>query len=250
MPWVHKVLPAMSEPIHPEPSALEAALRGVSSLSRRGFLALGTLAAVGCASNASRSKLPDPIWPEVARKPTVDPVPATTGKAKPLGTVLDRELWSKGKGVPSEMDPMIPPRWITVHHDGMDMFLASNQAGAADRIETIRLGHRSKGWGDIGYHFIVDRGGRVWEGRDIRYQGAHVKNCNEANIGVMCLGNFELQSPSEKQLDALEDLIGKLRAQYRISRSGVRTHREWPGARTACPGRNLQREMAGIRARA
>jgi N-acetyl-anhydromuramyl-L-alanine amidase AmpD len=76
-----------------------------------------------------------------------------------------------------------------------------------------------------------------------------VKNCNEGNIGVMCLGNFELQSPSARQLETLENLLACLRDRYRISRSCVRTHREWPGAKTACPGRNLQREMVDIRAR-
>ena len=247
----HKVFPAMSEPNHPESSALDVALRSIASLSRRGFLALGTLVAVGCASsNASKTKLPDPIWPEAARKPEVCPTPIPTKKAKVFPTTLDRDLWCKGACVPALMNPMTTPRYITVHHDGMDAFLATNQAGSAERIETIRTGHRSKGWGDIGYHFIIDRNGRVWEGRDMRWQGAHVKNSNEGNIGVMCLGNFELQSPSAKQLEALENLLACLRAEYKISRSCVRTHREWPGAKTACPGRNLQREMNDIRARA
>jgi len=240
----------MSQTDHPEPSALDAVLRGVSSLSRRGFLALGTLAAVGCAtSNGGKTKLPDPIWPQAARKPEYCPTPIPSKKAKPFGSVLDRELWCKGDCVPALMNPMTTPHHITVHHDGMDVFLATNQSGSAERIETIRNGHRGKGWGDIGYHFIVDRSGRVWEGRDIRWQGAHVKNCNEGNIGVMCLGNFELQSPSEKQLDALENLLKCLKDQYRISHACIRTHREWPGAKTICPGRNLQREMDDIRTR-
>jgi hypothetical protein len=242
----------MSHSSQPESSALDAALRCVASLSRRGFLALGTLAAVGCAGSATTrsSKLPDPIWPTAAQKPVEGPTPIPAPrKNKLFNSVLDRELWCKGDCVPSKMDPMLPPRYITVHHDGMDVFLASNQAGAADRIETIRCGHRSKGWGDIGYHFIVDRGGRVWEGRDLRYQGAHVKDHNEGNIGVMCLGNFELQSPSEKQLEALENLLQSLKDKYRISHACIRTHREWQGARTICPGRNLQREMNDIRTR-
>jgi hypothetical protein len=241
----------MSEHDKPVSTALDAVLNRAASLSRRGFLALGTLAAVGCASGNARTKLPEPIWPEVTRKPEACPMPVpAAGKKFAFGSVLDRELWCKGDIVRADLNPMTTPRYITVHHDGMDPFLASNQAGAAARIETIRCGHRGKGWADIGYHFIVDRGGRVWEGRDMRYQGAHVKNRNEGNIGVMCLGNFELQSPSEKQLETLENLLACLRAEHRISRSCVRTHREWPGAKTICPGRNLQREMVEIRARA
>ena len=75
---------------------------------------------------------------------------------------------------------------------------------ARERLEWIRNGHRGKGWSDIGYHYIIDRSGVVWQGRDItRWQGAHVKNRNENNIGVMCLGNFMLQQPSAAQVAAL-----------------------------------------------
>ena len=121
------------------------------------------------------------------------------------------------------------------------------RSGSAERIETIRNGHRGKGWGDIGYHFIVDRSGRVWEGRDIRWQGAHVKNCNEGNIGVMCLGNFCEQRPSDAQLDALNRVIVQLRGYYRIGPAAVYTHREWPGAATVCPGDNLQAKVLTMR---
>jgi len=147
------------------------------------------------------------------------------------------------------MNPMLPPRYITVHHDGMSPFLAKDQSSAAARIEIIRNGHRSKGWGDIGYHYVVDRGGRVWEGREIQWQGAHVKNSNEGNIGICCLGNFDEQSPSDEQLQAAERMVGCLMQKYNITVARVRTHQEWPTAHTACPGRSLQREMVQMRAK-
>jgi hypothetical protein len=241
----------MSESPHAEPNALDAALRGVTAVTRRGFLAAGVLAAWGCASNgASRSgRLPDPILSgRTAPRPEVCP-PVLSTKPKQFGFVQDRTLWCRGECVPSLMNPMLPARYVTVHHDGMSPFRATDQASSVERLEMIRNGHRSKGWGDIGYHFVVDRGGRVWEGRELKWQGAHVKERNEGNIGICCLGNFDEQSPSDAQLEALQQILECTMAKYRIPASRVKTHKEWDIARTACPGRSLQSEMISMRRR-
>lgn len=238
----------MHDQPHPAPSALEPLLRGVLPLTRRGLLALGTLAAVGCASGGVQraAKLPDPRELGPRNAPPLTPPTRTTPKE--FNFVIDRQYWCKGSGVESLMNPMLPARYITVHHDGMSPFLAKDQNSAAARIEIIRNGHRSKGWGDIGYHYVVDRGGRVWEGREQRWQGAHVKGCNEGNVGVCNLGNFDEQSPSDEQLEALERLLTCLMNKHSVPVSRVRTHKEWPSAATACPGRALQREMVSMRA--
>lgn len=241
----------MNEQPHHEPTALDAALRGVTALSRRGFLAAGVLAAWGCASSgtARSGKLPDPILSgRTPTKPEACP-PVISSRPKEFGFVQDRTLWCKGECVPKLMNPMLPTRYITVHHDGMSPFRATDQASSAGRIEIIRRGHRDKGWGDIGYHFVVDRGGRVWEGRELKWQGAHVKNENEGNIGICCLGNFDEQSPSDAQLEALQQILACTMAKYRVPVSRVKTHQEWASAHTACPGRALQAEMVTIRRR-
>jgi len=145
------------------------------------------------------------------------------------------------------MDRMLPVRWITVHHDGMSAFNANDQPSAAARLEAIRRAHRGKGWGDIGYHFAVDRGGRVWQGRPLRWQGAHVKDCNPGNVGVVMLGNFDIQSPSKAQTDALQMHLAWLMKAYSVPVGRLRTHQEWPTAKTACPGRSLQAHMVKAR---
>ncbi|MCZ6835741.1 MAG: peptidoglycan recognition family protein [Planctomycetota bacterium] len=143
------------------------------------------------------------------------------------------------------MNRMIPIRYITVHHDGMDPFYGDSAAAAKERLELIRRGHRGRGWGDIGYHFIVDRGGRVWEGRSMAYQGAHVKDHNEGNIGIMCMGNFEQQAPTVAQINGLNRQLADLMSRHTVAMRNVRTHQEW--ASTACPGRKLQAHMDSIR---
>lgn len=164
-----------------------------------------------------------------------------------MASVIPRNAWTRGGPDKGEINPMLPVHWITIHHDGMDSFIATDYASCASRIELIRMGHRGKGWADIGYHFVIDRSGRVWEGRELCWQGAHVKNHNEGNIGILCLGNFDLQKPSAAQLAMLERHTRLVMKQYRLSPASVRSHREWPAAATACPGRHLQAKVGTIR---
>ncbi len=148
------------------------------------------------------------------------------------------------------MNAMMDIRYITVHHDGMSPFYESSERASAQRIESIRRYHSdTRNWGDIGYHYVIDRSGRVWEGRPIGYQGAHVANHNPGNVGVLLLGNFERQTPAEAQLDALRQNVSWLMRQYNVPVNRVLTHMEWDGARTACPGRSLQAYMAHVRQR-
>jgi N-acetylmuramoyl-L-alanine amidase len=247
MPWSppHPVVELMPQESHASPDPIHAALRGAGVMTRRGFLAFGTLAAVGCASSTTVSRLPEPVLRSV-NKPAVCP-PVLPAKPRDFDFLHARQDWARGTSVPSLMNPMLPPRWITLHHDGMSPFQARDQYSAAARIEVIRVSHRNKGWGDIGYHYVIDRGGRVWEGRDLKWQGAHVKDHNEGNIGICCLGNFDEQSPSDAQLDAVERMVSCLMERHRVPVNRVRSHQEWQGARTACPGRSLQREFVSMR---
>ena len=181
-------------------------------------------------------------------KPTMDAASAAVPTHSDAFTfVLDRQLWCRDACVPALMNPMLPPKYITVHHDGKEPMLSTDQATSAARIEMAYKEGRAMGWGDIGYHYMVDRGGRVWEGREIKWQGAHVKNANEGNIGVCCLGNFDEQSPSDAQLDACRQILSCLMGTYGIPVSRVKTHQEWYDNHTACPGRSLQREMVVMR---
>ncbi len=70
------------------------------------------------------------------------------------------------------------------------------------------------------------------------YQGAHVKDHNLANIGVVALGNFDRQQPTQAQLNTVQQLLGELMDRYGVPISRVHTHQEW--VPTACPGRHLQ----------
>ena len=116
---------------------------------------------------------------------------------------------------------------------------------AAD-IENIMAGHRARHFGDIGYHFIVDRAGRVWEGRSLKYTGAHVSAQNDENVGIMLLGNFENQRPSGSQMQGLYGLVHGLRSHFGIPKDFIFGHCDL--GKTLCPGRYLYGYVSEMRA--
>ncbi|MGQ0627872.1 MAG: peptidoglycan recognition protein family protein, partial [Phycisphaerales bacterium] len=148
------------------------------------------------------------------------PVPVTG----PAPGVLPRSAWTtSGVARQSEINPMNGVQRITVHHDGMDVFTSTRESDAAARIEMVRKSHVNGGRGnrkafaDIGYHYIIDPAGRIYEGRNIRYQGAHVQDNNENNLGVMCLGNYDSQRPTAATKSALDRFIAGQMKRYNIA---------------------------------
>ena len=134
---------------------------------------------------------------------------------------------------------------ITVHHAGTSAnFSTSRRAVAAD-LNHILSAHTRLKYGDIAYHFIIDYGGRVWEGRSLVYEGAHVSSGNEGNVGVMLLGNFEKQRPSAAQIHSMNELVALLEARFGISPRRVFGHRDL--GQTLCPGQHLYPHVANLR---
>ncbi len=232
----------------------------VGQATRRGFLLLSMLALAGCAgSGRDTSVMNLPMeWPDapppskpVLNVPTQPAAPKQVAVVEscPAPGVIPRSRWAKGMPNYSHMDRMPQPiKYITVHHDGMPAFWGTSEAQCAGRIEFIRNSHtQGRDFADIGYHYIVDRSGRVWEGRPLTFQGAHVKNHNENNIGVLCMGNFDIQTPTDPQFKSLCRHVAMLASQYRVDKRNIRTHQEWYDAKTACPGRSLQRKFKPVR---
>ena len=57
------------------------------------------------------------------------------------------------------------------------------------------------------------------------------------NIGVVLLGNFELQEPSKKQLATMTQLVPLLRSHFRVKKHRIYGHKDL--GQTACPGKHL-----------
>jgi hypothetical protein len=178
------------------------------------------------------------------------PRPLPNRSSIPSGVVPRRD-WASAPPNLSRINPMNGVNRITIHHDGMAPVSLRSKGDVAQRLEMIRSAHTGnhdnggQPWADIGYHYIVDPQGRVWEGRPVRYQGAHVRDNNEHNLGIMVLGNFDEQSPTGDALSTLDAFIADRMRAYRISVNRVYTHQEINP--TACPGSNLQSYMVATR---
>lgn len=245
----------------------------MSDYTRRSFVLMGLALLAGCAGEESMIVGPSTDWEtgrnrtndrgddsnrsrwtretSAPRRPVTSESPSSAAGrvssgvyALPAG-ILSRVKWATGNPVPSRMNPMTRIFRITVHHDGMTPFWESSESASKARLDSIRRGHLGRHWGDIGYHYIVDRAGRVWEGRPLKYQGAHVRYHNPGNIGVMCLGNFDRQTPTIAQLDALNRHVAMLVRRHHVVVKNLFTHQELRP--TACPGTSLQRHMATVR---
>jgi len=85
-------------------------------------------------------------------------------------------------------------------------------AQSASIVRGIEVYHvKGNGWNDIGYNFLVDRCGQVFEGRyggvDKNVVGAHSLGFNTGTVGVALLGNYETATPSAAQRRSLVDLL-------------------------------------------
>ena len=128
---------------------------------------------------------------------------------------------------------------IVIHH-------SASFSGNASIFEAW---HKKRGMRlGMAYHFVIGNGkglddGRIEIGSRWKQQlwGAHLRNwkSNLNSIGICLVGNFEIETCTDKQLRALKDLSSRLIDQYGISKVGVRGHKEMPGEKTLCPGRNF-----------
>lgn len=229
-----------------KPLGFESILEACST--RRIFM-LGSLAFLaGCSTTGSSSEhLPGVIWSE--QGPVAMPSPQRPTKPVTSSGVIRRASWAKGNPIPANMNRMVPVKRITIHHDGMDAFTSTSRDAAAARLEKIRRAHLRRGpqkWGDIGYHYAIDPAGRVWECRPLTWQGAHVKDQNPGNLGILVMGNYERQQVTIVQKQAIDRFVTAQLRQHRVPVRNLHTHKEL--APTACPGRSLQAFMVQARA--
>jgi len=133
---------------------------------------------------------------------------------------------------------------ITFHHSGA--FNEDVETGdVVQSISGILVSHIKRGYGDIGYHFVIDFGGCVWEGRSLVYEGAHVLLENANNIGIMLIGNYETQTPTDAQMDSVKKITDVLSGKFNVSRKRIFGHRDL--GKTLCPGKNLYEHVVKLK---
>ena len=242
---------------HPEGEMTKAPRRQVSRRRMLGFLAtLGV--GSGVAAWYWRQHYLRQAEEEAKHTPDLgmEMFPDAKGKALAQPTdapvlCLKRPLWTSEITNLAKVGLMKGVRRLTVHHSGFSK--EWEKVGWTETVSELR--HilefhttpppTGRGWGDVAYHYLIDCAGRVWQGRPLVYQGAHVQNHNEHNLGICLLGNFDLQRPPPTQLTSLTSFIAFVRQLYRIPVGEVYTHGEL--GTTSCPGKNLQEFMKRLR---
>ena len=137
---------------------------------------------------------------------------------------------------PKEAYEAHTPARITFHHTAGRK--PATVAAAYAEVQFIQDYHMNgKKWNDIGYHFLIDPFGTIFEGRPVGVIGAHVLYKNPNNIGISILGNYHPPVSDQPEFVSMNSLItvGSWLAQtYSIPSPEFFGHRDL-GA-SSCPG--------------
>ncbi|MCW2620632.1 MAG: repeat protein [Frankiales bacterium] len=134
---------------------------------------------------------------------------ATAAAGRPV--IISRAQWgadeSIRRGTPSYASTV---KVGYVHHTDSSNDYTPDEA--AQLVRGFYAYHvQSRGWDDIGYNFLVDRFGRIYEGRaggvDRPVIGAHAGGFNSGTAGVALMGDFTSAAPSAPMLSGLADVL-------------------------------------------
>ena len=211
--------------------------------------------------------------------PTPEQALATTTIVGPSAlnrpTIIARQGWGADPAY-LDWDPEYAPvQRIVLHHT-----VTSGGSNPVAEVQAIYYYHAvTRGWGDIGYNYLVDAYGNIYEGRygsdDVI--GAHTARWNTNALGVALLGCYDPdgcspgQTPSATALDSIADLAAWTASRRLIDPRQATTttnpygdppltlhrlagHRDYsqyidgqPYNATACPGDTLYGELATLR---
>ena len=124
---------------------------------------------------------------------------------------------------------------VVIHHSALPL---------SDGPREIQAKHmHDKGYADIGYHFVIDAAGQIYEGRSLLVRGAHTGGHNTGTVGVCLLGNFEDGAPPAAQAASAQSLARALKDQYALTH--LAGHRDFQPDETVCPGKYLEPQLPG-----
>ena len=131
---------------------------------------------------------------------------ATTSK-KPTDppTVISRRAWGADPKLMKWGPEYVKANKVIVHHTVM----TSKDPNPAATVRAIYYYHSViRGWGDIGYNFLVDSKGNIYEGRygGPNVVGGHVYHYNYSSVGVAVMGDFRYQKPNNPIKNALAQI--------------------------------------------
>ena len=193
-----------------------------------------------------------------------DTVALSAMKTSPQPYIYSRAQW----GANERMRDQSAPDYGTVKAGFIHHTVNANSY-TADQVPALLRGiyayhTQSRGWRDIGYNYLVDRFGRIWEGRyggvTRAVVGAHTLGYNELSFAMSAIGNYDIAAPPTAVLTAYAKLFAWKLSLYGIRADATRIylkdryvqaingHRDV--GQTACPGRYLYAKIPYIRQQA
>ena len=177
--------------------------------------------------------------------------------------VCERDCWCPT--CPIDVSPeFTEPTHLIVHHSAAHNGL-NNYAMVAESIWDFHV--NTNGWDDIGYNWLIDPDGVLYQGRPDGYQGAHFSCINENTVGICVLGDFTSITPTEEALTTLVNLLAYEATEHEIdieaesyhetgefTLTNVAGHRDSSGSlnacsSTVCPGDSFYPMLPEIRGR-
>lgn len=146
---------------------------------------------------------------------------------------------------------------LVVHHTAQNV--TGDERPPLERVRALYAYHaNSRGWGDIGYHYLIDERGQIYEGRSggKGVIGGHAYCWNTGTVSIAMLGNFDIEQPTQAQMQSLQWLLADMVETYDLDLgSSVRMHgKTFPaivGHRdllsTDCPGYYVRETLAQVR---
>jgi N-acetyl-anhydromuramyl-L-alanine amidase AmpD len=119
---------------------------------------------------------------------------------------------------------------IVIHHSATSD--GSPEAYARYHVET-------RGWPGIGYHFVIQKDGGIYQTNRLDTISYHVSGQNTNSIGICLTGNYDKQQPPQVQLQACAQLIATLRQNF-VQELDLRAHADFSAK--SCPGKNVNLE--------
>ena len=211
----------------------------------------------GTAPTAASGQVVDPGQSAPVAQPAPAPGAAAAAAAKPF--IFSRAQWGADESIRKGSPGYGQVQLAFVHHTvGTNTYTADQVPAIIRGIYAYHV--QGEGWSDIGYNYLVDRFGRVWEGRyggvDRPVIGAQTLNFNSWSTGVSVLGNYQLAAPTQASVDAIKRLLAWKFTLHGIPATGTvvangRTFNRISGHRdgfsTSCPGQYLYAKLPEIR---
>ena len=213
-----------------------------------------------------------------AQPPAAGAAPGDPTPGPPQPPVVPRAEWGADESLRRGTPLFAPVTKLIVHHT----VTPNNDPDPAATVRAMYAFHtRVRGWDDIGYNFLVDARGRIYEGRaarayapgevptgeDLQRQGvvgAHAEGTNTGSAGIALMGDFTSVLPSAFAVASLESWLAWKAARHDIDPTGasVFTAADGTNARvfanisghrdvraTECPGDLLYAQLPAIRQR-